>query len=93
MVRVKRPKSPSQCPFILVGNKCDKAFEREVTRDEGLILAKNFGCRFVETSAKTAQNVEDVFVGLVRDLRKSKAIEPAPSLPAKKKVWSKCIIF
>jgi len=93
MLRVKRPNSLSQCPFILVGNKCDKYHEREVTISEGLILAKDLGCRFVETSAKTAQNVEDVFVGLVRDLRKSKAIEPAPSMPVKKKVWSKCIIF
>ena len=81
-------------PFILVGNKCDKSFEREVSRDEGIIMAKNFGCRFLETSAKTAQNVEDSFVGVVRDLRRIKDKEAALSLPAKKeKFWSKCIIF
>jgi len=91
MLRAKRNSTPV---FMLVGNKSDKAFEREVSRTEGIALAQTFGCRFFETSAKTAQNVEDLFVGLVRELRKSRNIETTPSLPAKKeRFWSKCIIF
>src|SRR5258706_13863894 len=50
MMRVKRQKPI----FMLVGNKCDKQYEREVSREEGLAMARNFGCEFMETSAKTA---------------------------------------
>ena len=52
--------------FMLVGNKCDKTHEQEVTREEGAALAHQFGCEFLETSAKTAQNVEPLFMNLVR---------------------------
>lgn len=80
--------------FMLVGNKCDKTFEREVSREEGAALARQFGCDFIETSAKTAQNVERLFVHLVRSLRQTKSIEPGPAAPVKKeKKSSKCIIL
>jgi GTPase KRas protein len=65
MLRVKRTKPI----FMLVGNKCDKTYEREVSKEEGLQLARTFGCEFMETSAKTAQNVERLFTNLVRSLR------------------------
>lgn len=64
--------------FMLVGNKCDKTFEREVSKDEGRAMARNFGCEFVETSAKTAENVERLFTDLVRALRHTKGAEPLP---------------
>ena len=65
MLRVKRQKPI----FMLVGNKCDKTYEREVSEDEGVALARSFGCSFMETSAKTAYNVELLFINLVRMLR------------------------
>jgi len=71
MLRVKRKKPI----FMLVGNKADKQLEREVTREEGVQLAKEFGCEFLETSAKTAQNVERLFTNLVRSLRSTKQAE------------------
>ncbi|KAI0307559.1 ras protein [Multifurca ochricompacta] len=71
MLRVKRQKPI----FMLVGNKADKQLEREVTREEGVQLAKEFGCEFLETSAKTAQNVERLFTSLVRNLRSTKLAE------------------
>lgn len=37
---------------------------------EGRDLAKHFGCRFVETSAKQRINVDDAFSMLVREIRK-----------------------
>ncbi|KAG6837029.1 hypothetical protein H0H93_015892 [Arthromyces matolae] len=70
--------------FMLVGNKCDKTYEREVSKDEGAALARQFGCEFIETSAKTAQNVERLFTNLVRALRQTRQIEsglPAPIKP------------
>ena len=80
MLRVKR-----QTPiFMLVGNKCDKTYEREVSKDEGVALARSFGCSFMETSAKTAHNVELLFTNLVRALRNTRqgdAPIPAPQRP------------
>jgi GTPase KRas protein len=64
--------------FMLVGNKCDKTYEREVSREEGAALARQFGCEFIETSAKTAHNVERLFMNLVRALRQTKTVEPGP---------------
>lgn len=54
------------CVKILVGNKVDKdsgseMTEREVTREEGVALAKEYGCLFLECSAKTRANVEKCF--------------------------------
>ncbi|KAJ7071528.1 ras protein [Mycena amicta] len=65
--------------LMLVGNKCDKAYEREVSKEEGAALARQFGCEFIETSAKTAQNVERVFTSLVRALRQTRNVEPGPA--------------
>ena len=91
MLKVKRQKPD----FMLVGNKCDKTFEREVSREEGAQMARNFGCDFLETSAKTAQNVERLFTTLVRLLRQTKQAEQGASGPPrleKEKKKGKCII-
>jgi GTPase KRas protein len=45
-------------PVMLVGNKSDKQYEREVSSAEGLALARELGCEFVEASAKNCINVE-----------------------------------
>ena len=66
---------------MLVGNKADKQLEREVTREEGMQLAREFGCEFLETSAKTAQNVERLFTNLVRSLRSTKQTEQGGAVP------------
>jgi len=58
--------------LILVGNKCDSATGREVSIEEGAAMARQFGCQFIEASAKTAQNVELVFATLIRALRKTR---------------------
>lgn len=79
---------------MLVGNKCDKTYEREVSKDEGAALARQFGCEFIETSAKTAQNVERLFMNLVRALRQTRN-EPGTTGPAKPHEGKKkkCIIM
>jgi len=77
MLRVKRQKPI----FMLVGNKADKHLEREVTREEGMQLAREFGCEFLETSAKTAQNVERLFTNLVRNLRSTKQATEQGAVP------------
>lgn len=62
------------CIKMLVGNKVDKDSERAVTREEGIALAKECGCLFLECSAKTRENVQQCFEELA-----SKILE-VPSL-------------
>ncbi|KAJ6503907.1 ras protein [Mycena sanguinolenta] len=88
-VRVKAPNSV----FILVGNKCDKQSEREVTRNDGAALAKQLGCEFIETSAKTAQNVERTFTNVVRALRQKKEAESPATQNHSGKKKTNCIIL
>jgi len=90
MNRIKR----GQPVFLLVGNKSDKATEREVSYDEGSRLAERFGCDFMETSAKTSQNVENLFTHIVRTLRQktlgADAVHPSSSSAKGKK--KRCVI-
>lgn len=63
-------------PVMLVGNKCDRVTEREVSTQEGSALAKQLNCEFVEASAKNCVNVERAFYDVVRQLRKQRASAP-----------------
>ena len=69
-------------PIMLVGNKCDKHHEREVSSQEGQALAKELGCEFVEASAKNCVNVERAFYDVVRLLRKQR-LDPQRQLTGK----------
>lgn len=69
-------------PVMLVGNKCDRVTEREVSTQEGSALAKQLGCEFVEASAKNCVNVEKAFYDVVRQLRRQRA--SAPTRPPEK---------
>ena len=55
-------------PLVLVGNKCDLEDERQVSRDQGERLAREWGCSFIEASAKTGHNVDEVFKGIARQI-------------------------
>jgi GTPase KRas protein len=68
IVRVKDA-DDNVIPLMLVGNKCDKVTEREVSRDEGAAMARQMGCDFIETSAKTCVNVERSFYSVVKLIR------------------------
>uniref|UniRef100_A0A7R9Z6I6 Ras-related protein Rab-1A n=1 Tax=Pseudictyota dubia TaxID=2749911 RepID=A0A7R9Z6I6_9STRA len=81
-------KKTKVCKF-LVGNKCDLNRERAVSTAEGEQLAKTCGLDFIETSAKTSQNVEEAFFKMASHIaairfKDSGDIEPAePSRPVK----------
>ena len=55
---------------MLVGNKCDKP-DRVVTEEKGRKLADDFSMSFFETSAKTNQNVDEVFNFLIQEILKA----------------------
>ncbi|CAL9007676.1 unnamed protein product [Prunus brigantina] len=50
-----------ECIKILVGNKVDRENERAVSREEGMALAHEHKCLFLECSAKTRENVQQCF--------------------------------
>ena len=62
---------------ILIGNKCDWDEKRAVTVEQGRELADEFGLRFLETSAKANEGVEEAFFTLARDV-KTRLIDSQP---------------
>eukprot|EP00301_Raphidiophrys_heterophryoidea_P012188 c18559_g1_i1.p1 GENE.c18559_g1_i1~~c18559_g1_i1.p1 ORF type:complete len:120 (+),score=25.64 c18559_g1_i1:56-361(+) len=55
---------------ILIGNKCDLAAHRAVQHDEGAQFAAKNGLLFMETSAKTAFNVDEAFLASSQAIHK-----------------------
>lgn len=90
--QILRVKDKDYFPVVVVANKCDLEYERQVgshgewiwstlkrmqplisilcSSTEGRELAKHFGCRFIETSAKQRINVDEAFSNLVREIRR-----------------------
>ena len=51
---------------ILIGNKSDWTDKRAVTEEQGRELANELGVKFMETSAKVNEGVEEAFFTLAR---------------------------
>ncbi|KAI8339926.1 ras-like protein 1 [Chlamydoabsidia padenii] len=68
--QICRVKDRDYFPMVLVANKSDLESDRQVSTQEGRDLAKDFGCQFIETSAKQRINVDEAFHDVVRDIRK-----------------------
>jgi len=69
---------------IVVGNKVDKEFSRQVSTSEGEGFARRMNSLFIETSAKTAVGVTEAFKELAEkiiDTPELWAAGPAPSVP------------
>eukprot|EP01126_Amoeba_proteus_P052631 TRINITY_DN6372_c0_g3_i2.p1 TRINITY_DN6372_c0_g3~~TRINITY_DN6372_c0_g3_i2.p1 ORF type:complete len:184 (+),score=29.82 TRINITY_DN6372_c0_g3_i2:79-630(+) len=65
-------------PMVVAGNKCDLESEREVSKQEGQDLAKDWHTPFYETSAKDSVNIQDIFYEIVREVQKEHKGEPKP---------------
>ena len=61
------PNDPSNFPFIVMGNKCDKEDERQVTSDKAREWCRENGnIPYFETSALENLSVDDAFITVVK---------------------------
>ena len=70
--QIVRVKGKETIPFILVGNKSDLTDQRAVTLANAQAQANEWKVPYVETSAKTRENVDKVFFDLMREIRSQK---------------------
>uniref|UniRef100_A0A7E4V932 Ras-related protein Rab-39B n=1 Tax=Panagrellus redivivus TaxID=6233 RepID=A0A7E4V932_PANRE len=60
--------SPSNNVFMLVGHKADLEKQREVLFEEGEYFAKYHKLKFIETSARNGDNVNELFYMVAREI-------------------------
>eukprot|EP01089_Gocevia_fonbrunei_P012290 TRINITY_DN2863_c0_g2_i1.p1 TRINITY_DN2863_c0_g2~~TRINITY_DN2863_c0_g2_i1.p1 ORF type:complete len:195 (-),score=47.71 TRINITY_DN2863_c0_g2_i1:82-666(-) len=86
----------TQPPMVLVGNKKDLTKDRTVTTTELIERGKEWGVPCFEASAKTRENVEEVFFSLVREIRKfrNEAAGVTPTKAKQKRIsLSTCVVY
>ncbi|KAD4386300.1 hypothetical protein R6Q59_009552 [Mikania micrantha] len=75
------------CIKMLVGNKVDKETDRVVTKKEGVEFAREYGCLFIECSAKTRVNVEQCFEELVLKILDTPSLTDEGSTVVKRNIF------
>ena len=91
LTRVRKEAGKST-PIVLCGNKVDLASERQVSTEEGKMLADKIGCPFFETSAKTKLNVDEAFYCLFRSFISQQQNNNSEPETEHKTHKNKCII-
>uniref|UniRef100_A0A4W3IKX8 small monomeric GTPase n=1 Tax=Callorhinchus milii TaxID=7868 RepID=A0A4W3IKX8_CALMI len=77
-------------PVVLVGNKTDLEEYRQVSKDEGMALARECNCPFFETSAALRLYIDDVFYGMVREIRRKEAqLSSEKKVKRRDNIWKK----
>mmetsp|Transcript_15311 Transcript_15311/g.23316 ORF Transcript_15311/g.23316 Transcript_15311/m.23316 type:complete len:160 (+) Transcript_15311:536-1015(+) len=66
-----RQHAQSNMVIMLIGNKNDLEHRRAVTTEEGQAFADTNGLIFLETSAKTAHNVEQAFINTAEKIHEA----------------------
>ncbi|KAI3631747.1 hypothetical protein MIR68_010220 [Amoeboaphelidium protococcarum] len=80
-------------PMLLVGNKADLAHLRKVTVEEAQRKATQWNMQYIETSAKTKQNVDQAYYTLVAKVREYKIKKGIADKAAKKGQKKKCVVM
>ena len=66
---ILRARAPDDVMVVLVGNKSDRAAEREVTQADAEMFQQDIGAKFyIETSALTGSGVQDLFQELAENV-------------------------
>eukprot|EP00092_Neocalanus_flemingeri_P087620 GFUD01110607.1.p1 GENE.GFUD01110607.1~~GFUD01110607.1.p1 ORF type:complete len:199 (-),score=54.77 GFUD01110607.1:829-1425(-) len=92
--QILRVKGDSNIPFILVGNKADLSGSRQVQLTTANNKATEWQVPYVETSAKTRENVDKVFYDLMREIRSRKVSDDSQGKTDKvKNKKKKCVIL
>jgi Ras-related protein Rab-1A len=81
---VNRYASEGTCK-LLIGNKSDRVADRTVTTEKAKEFADDLGVAFLETSAKTAKNVEEAFMTMAGELIKNREAKLAANGGEEKK--------
>ena len=63
-----KEEAPEKIIIYLVGNKIDCLNSRLISTEEGKKLAKEFGLKYYETSAKNNENVNSTFLDLIKEI-------------------------
>jgi len=66
---------------LLVGNKADLIEEKQVPEDTAQRFAEKLSIPFLETSAKTATNVDAAFLTMAKELIKTRENQSTPEKP------------
>jgi len=89
--QILRVKDMDDVPMVLVGNKCDLADQRVISTEQGEAMARKFNnCAFLESSAKTKVNVEQIFFDLIRQVNRNEKFSGGGGGGGKKK---RCALF
>ncbi|PVG01518.1 ras-domain-containing protein [Serendipita vermifera] len=68
---ILRLKGTERVPFVVVGNKCDAEYDRQVLRNgDGRDFAAKWRCLHFETSAKLEINVERAYIQLIKLIKR-----------------------
>lgn len=89
--KILRAKDVESVPLVVAGNKCDlrdPTDAKQVTKEAGMKLAKEWNCKFYETSAKDKINNEACFYEVVRQIRRSEQKESGSKNKKKKRTCS-----
>jgi len=84
----------AEAPVIFVGNKCDLVEDRQVDSGTPRDMVKEKACDYIETSAKTGENVDKAFSTIVRKIMDRETAESGSrgkSVEGKKK--RKCVLW
>jgi Ras-related protein Rab-1A len=71
---------PQHVNVLLVGNKCDMNTKRAVSFEEGRELADSLGLDFLETSAKSAANIDISFIKMARMIKERMKKQRSPPI-------------
>ena len=67
---IDRVRNYEKVPIVIAGNKKDLEHKRQVSTSDGELLAREFDCPFFETSASLRHNVDEMFIEIIRCIRR-----------------------